>query len=138
MSTVGYTGNFRTDLFTVRDGEVRLLGSQCGVCQSLAFPKHAVCAVCLSADDPRVAELGPGGVLYTFAIVRQAPREFPTPYVIGYVDLDQGVRVFTQIVVPKPEELRLGARMRATLGPVSLDSDGAQRITYVFTTEIGA
>jgi uncharacterized OB-fold protein len=131
MNNVVALEPFREHLFIVTDGGVRLLGSRCTSCSALAFPRRRVCASCRSFDSAEDVELASHGTLYTYAIVRQAPQQFPVPYVIGYVDTDDGVRVFTRIQVDDPSTLRLGARMRADLGALGAGID--LRSTYTFT-----
>jgi uncharacterized OB-fold protein len=92
-----------------------------------------VCASCRS-DNLRRVRQGRTGCLYTYAIERQAPKEFPTPYIIGYVDLDEGVRVFTRVMTSSEQDLRLGMRME--LRAASLTSaDGSDTVAYAFRPE---
>ncbi len=135
MTEVRDPAPFRDGIFVDTGGEVRLLGSRCRACGAQAFPRRTVCARCLSDHDGEEVRLGPTGVLYTYAVVRQAPAEFPTPYVIGYVDLDEGVRVFTQVRTDHPERLGLGQRMRAVVAPMSPAPDGHGRVSYMFQPE---
>lgn len=127
MSAPGSPVPFRADVLEIEDDGVHLIGSRCDGCGALACPPRRVCATCRSTRLSRV-RLGGSGRLYTYAIVRQAPKEFPTPYVIGYVDLDEGVRVFTR-VLPGPErDLRLGMPMTLRAAP---QPDGAT-VAYAF------
>jgi len=124
---------FRTDALEIDGERVHLIGSGCDSCGAHAFPPRRVCASCRSSNLRRV-RLGGTGRLYTYAIVRQAPKEFPTPYIIGYVDLDEGVRVFTRVMTSSEQDLRLGMRM--TLRAASLPSaDGSDTVAYAFTPE---
>lgn len=123
---------FRGDVLEVDGDQVQLLGSRCGSCGQLAFPQRRVCANCQSAAHQEPLRLSQAGTLYTYAIVRQAPRQFPTPYVIGYVDLDEGVRVFTQIVTKQPESLRLGMRMTLTSILMESPVSGDSTVAYAF------
>lgn len=75
----------------VGDGSVRLRGTRCPSCEQRSFPARHVCFGCNSGSLEDV-QLGPGGTLYSYAIVHVAPAR-STPYTIGYVDLDDGVRV---------------------------------------------
>lgn len=126
--------HFRTGLFREDGRSARLLASKCNVCGALAFPSRTVCAQCNGFDGQQIVELSEQGVLYAFAVVRQAPKQFPTPYVIGYIDTDDGVRVFTQITAADPSALRLGARMRSIVSVMAEPSDegSGDRVTYTF------
>lgn len=119
----------------IEGDQVRLQGCSCAACGTVAFPPRKVCAACRSTDVQHVL-LGPGGTLYTYAIVRQAPRDFPTPYVIGYVDLDEGVRVFTRVIAEAERDLRLGLRVSLIAAPLRAgDPDGP--LAYAFRPEGG-
>ncbi len=125
---------FREGLFTVGEGTggvPRLIGSRCLSCGILSFPKRVTCARCGDTNEQEEALLGPLGHIYTFAVVRRAPEAFPTPYVIGYVDLDEGVRVFTQFVTHDADSLRLGMRVELALGDLG-DATTATHSTYKF------
>jgi hypothetical protein len=115
----------------------RLVGSRCGRCGAHAFPKRIVCARCRAMDDQDDVLLGPSGSLYTFATVQHAPERFPTPYVIGYVDLDEGVRVFTQVETDDPAVLQLGQRMTLTIGELSGGDRGEVQLAYRFRPDPG-
>ena len=124
---------FRADALEIDRDQVYLIGSRCESCGALAFPPRQVCASCRSAELRRV-RLGGIGRLYTYGIVRQAPKEFPTPYIIGYVDLDEGVRVFTRVITGSEQDLRLGMRMTLKAAPLP-SADGGHTVAYAFTPE---
>lgn len=126
---------FRDGIFTqVGNPRVtKLIGSRCVYCGCLSFPNRLTCARCRADSAGLVeVELGPGGHLYTFAHVLQAPKPFRPPYVIGYVDLDEGVRVFTQFEVADAAELQLGMRVEACVGRLYTDDEGIDVLTYKF------
>lgn len=120
---------------TETGGGPRLIGSRCGSCGALAFPRRMTCARCKEVGGQGEVRLGPSGSLYTYALVRQAPEQFPTPYLIGYVDFDEGVRVFTQIETDDPAALRLGQRMHLVIGELGHDAEGRPRLVYRFRPE---
>jgi uncharacterized protein len=124
---------FRADALEIDGDLVHLIGSSCDSCGAHAFPPRQVCASCRSAELRRVRLSGMGS-LYTYAIVRQAPKQFPTPYIIGYVDLDEGVRVFTRVATSSEQDLRTGMRMTLKAAPLPSDS-GGHTVAYAFTPE---
>jgi uncharacterized protein len=117
--------------WTVRDGAVRLHGSKCGRCGTVAFPPHKLCPACGAESGQAQVELSPVGKLYTFSEVHVAPKGFPTPYAVGYVDLPEGVRLFGQIDA-KAAELEVGEEVAVTLGPVRTDAGGQPVVSYKF------
>lgn len=117
---------FRHDDLSSR---VRLIGTRCRRCAVRAFPARAVCASCRGRDLVE-SELGPYGRLYTFAVVHQAPVPFTPPYAIGYVDLDEGVRVFAQL--EELENLVEGRRVELVVGTLYTDPEGEPVLAYKF------
>lgn len=54
------------------------------------------------------------GTLHTFSVVRRSFYEnLPAPYVLGIVELDEGVRVTAHVVEVDPELVKIGMRLRA-------------------------
>jgi uncharacterized OB-fold protein len=82
------------DLIETVDG-YRIRGSECCRCGSRFFPRRATCLSCASRKL-RDMLLGPLGRLYSFTTVHVSLSR-ATPYTIGYVDLDEGVRLLTTI-----------------------------------------
>ena len=93
--------------------ECFLVGVGCQECGALAFPCRQVCPECMSSDVVG-ARLANRGILYSFTTVHVSAGR-PTPYTIGYVDLDDGVRVLCEIDVASGEP-RIGQRMRIVSG----------------------
>jgi uncharacterized OB-fold protein len=80
---------------------------RCGGCQQFVFYPRAVCPACLSDDLVWTAVSG-RGVIHAFTIpYRQAPE----PYVVVLVELEEGVRMLSNLVgvEPKPEAVRIGS-----------------------------
>lgn len=75
-------------------------------------------------DDLEWVEASGYGTLYSFSVVHRTPNaEFAddVPYVLGLVDLDEGVRLTTRIVDADPEALTIGTRVEVVLRPVGDD-----------------
>ena len=111
------------------NGEVRLIGMRCPVCDTRAFPAKDICHECANEKGLEPALLSPTGTLYSFAEVRAAPKGFPSPYVIAYVDLPEGVRLFGQVDHPAAE-LKMDEPVRLVLGQVKTNPDGVPVISY--------
>lgn len=80
------------------DGDVRLRGVQCADCGMKVFPVTDVCPDCLSTSLKELM-LGGEGRLYSYTTVHVAPPGWQTPYVVGYVDTPEGVRLFGKVKV---------------------------------------
>lgn len=83
---------------------------KCRSCGTLRFHPRALCPGCLSSDVEYVRASGRGRV-YTFTVTyqNQAPgfRE-ELPYVMAYVELDEGPRLLTNVVGSAPDEVHIG------------------------------
>jgi uncharacterized OB-fold protein len=95
------------------DGSAALVTGRCYSCGTAWFPFGSVCPGC-AALDPRRELAGPAGTLYSFTTVHVSSAR-PTPYSLGYVDLDEGVRVLATIE-SSPEELAVDAPCRLEVG----------------------
>ena len=114
-----------------REGErVVLVGRKCQTCGKVAFSAAHYCDVCCGQSFAP-AEIGSAGKLYSFSEIHIAPRAFKTPYVVGYVDMSETVRVFGQIE-NAAADLRPGARVEVTVGPVRTDDSGHAVESYKF------
>jgi uncharacterized OB-fold protein len=72
------------------------------------------------------------GTLYTYTIVYQGKPNFKAPYSIGYVDLKEGVRIFTPLFDVAPEELKIGTEMELVFRSMSEISDRSGVLVYGF------
>jgi hypothetical protein len=83
---------------------------KCRACGTVRFYPRALCPECLSTDTEYLRCSGRGRV-HTFTVTHQnqAPgfRE-ELPYVMAYVELDEGPRLLTNVVGSKPEEVQIG------------------------------
>ena len=83
---------------------------KCRDCGDLRFHPRAQCTNCLSPHTEWVRCAGRGKV-YTFTTTYQnnAPgfRE-SLPYVMAWVELDEGVKMLTNVVECRPEDAKIG------------------------------
>lgn len=87
---------------------------RCASCgRFVHFPRRA-CPHCGGADLP-FTEVSGRGVVHTFSVVHRGFLPgFTPPYVIAWIDLPEGVRVFGNVVGGDPEEVRIGMPVRLT------------------------
>ncbi len=91
----------------------KLVAQFCARCNSYQHYPKPVCGRCWGSDlEWRV--LAGTGKVYTFTIVHRGPsKEFSdTPYAVGLVDLDEGVRMMGGLSAPVLEELHIGDPVR--------------------------
>ena len=117
------------------DGTARLIGTECGDCGAKVFPPVHVCPACMS-ENVRETELSTVGTLYSWSVVHVAPKNWHVPYIAGYVDLPEGVRVFTHVVDAEPDALEMDMAVRLTTAVLG-EADGEPVESYAFTPAKG-
>jgi uncharacterized OB-fold protein len=108
-------------LFTVGgDGAPSLLGSRCESCGEVAFPARKVCPRCKRFSTVP-ANIGQRATLFSFTVCHAAPAGWEAPYLQAYVELPEGIRVFTLVsasVEPSTGALQTGMPMQLEVEPV--------------------
>ena len=97
------------DEFWQATSEGRLVLAHCDECEEVIwYPRH-MCPVCGGTAVSWVDASGHGTV-YSFTVVYRSPGIFQSavPYVVAYVELDEGPRVLTNIIDCDPEQVRIG------------------------------
>lgn len=81
-----------------------LLIQQCDDCTQHIFYPRSICPHCFSDHISWVKATGKGRI-YSYTVVHRAfgPFAAETPYVVGLVELDEGVRMMTRILGPREE-----------------------------------
>lgn len=100
-------------------GELRF--QQCPSCHQITHPPTPMCPACGSFERGTVASSGRGEV-YSF-IVNHHPQVpgFTYPLVVALVELDEGVRMVTNLVGVAPDEVHIG--LPVELEVVVVDGD---------------
>lgn len=104
--------------------------SQCDSCRRSWFPPLRVCPDCNSEEISPVQLTGRGS-LYSYTIVHVGRGDLPTPYALGMIDLDAGVRVFAQVDLTS-DGLHVGDLMEASRGAIRTLPDGSVLEGYRF------
>jgi uncharacterized protein len=89
---------------------------KCRTCGTVFYYPRSFCPEDLSADLEWLRCSGKG-TIYTFTITRQnqsAGFRDKVPYVMAYVELEEGVRMLTNIVGCTPEEVKIGMPVEVT------------------------
>jgi uncharacterized OB-fold protein len=103
-----------------------LLIRRCRACEAfmsptggLGTPLRPRCAICFS-PELEWAPAGGRGTLYSFAIQHQVyDAAFDVPYNLAVVELDEGVRLTTNVVGCANDELWIGMPLEVTFERVS-------------------
>ena len=89
---------------------------KCRACGRVFYYPRGFCLHDLTADFDWLRCSGKGTV-YTFTVTRQnqsAGFRDNLPYVMAYVELEEGVRMLTNIVDCDPEQVRIGMPVEVT------------------------
>jgi uncharacterized OB-fold protein len=89
-----------------------LLVPRCTACGDAFWYPRTFCPFCHSTELSWEPASG-GGTIYSFTVVERGmgPWEAVVPYVVAYVQLDEGPRLLTNIVDSEPAELSVGQRV---------------------------
>lgn len=93
--------------------EERLTIQRCATCGQHQFYPRAFCTACLSEQLAWVDSAGAGSI-YTFTICRVPAHPSmadKVPYAVAVIELDEGVRMLTNIVDSAMDRIRIGARV---------------------------
>ena len=88
--------------------EHRLLVQRCKDCHKNIFYPKSLCPYCMSSNLEWFQSSGKGRV-YTYSVVEAAtPEAFQgaAPYILGVIDLEEGVRMLSWIIDCKPEDVK--------------------------------
>lgn len=107
-----------------------LTGYRCTSCGSLDFPKPTICSTCWNEDFERVP-LSRTGVLYSVTDIYIGQAGMQTPYVFGYIDLPENLRVFAQLQ-GEPGSFRCDDKVELAVGPIRMNRDGLPITSYMF------
>lgn len=98
-----------TESFWAATAQGRFELQRCNSCKSVIWFPRRVCPVCYTEDISTFDASGKGTV-YSFTIVRKGQGDYKgaAPYVYGYVQLEEGPRVLTNIVDCDVESVKVG------------------------------
>ena len=103
--------------------ERRLIIQTCERCGRNQFYPRSVCRYCGGSALRWIESTGRGRI-YTFSVVYRPPTpEYAAdvPYALGLVDLDEGVRMLTNVLDDDPDSLAIGDRVEVVFDEVTPD-----------------
>lgn len=90
-----------------------LVLQQCAACGTVRYYPRALCTKCLSAQTTYIRASG-RGTIYTYTVTHQnqAPGfRDELPYVMAYVQLEEGPRVLSNVVRTPIDQVSIGLRV---------------------------
>lgn len=111
--------------------EGRLLLPKCNDCGELIWYPRLFCPFCASTSVA-YTEVSGRGTVYSFTIMRRGSGPFRdhAPYVLAYVELEEGPRLMTNIVGADPESVFVGQPVQVVFEPAGA-GDAVPRFTPV-------
>lgn len=94
----------------------RLVLPRCRQCGTYIWYPRTFCPICHTSDVDWVGSEGRGRI-YSFTVSRRGPGPWSerAPYVIAYVELEEGPRVMTNIVGCDPDDVAIGQLVTAVI-----------------------
>lgn len=107
-----------TEPFWEGCAEERLVLPRCVQCGYLIWYPRRFCPACASTDVTW-EEVSGRGTVYSFTVMRRGagPYADAAPYVIAYVELEEGPRVLTNVVGVQPDQVEVGQAVQVVFDP---------------------
>ena len=123
---------FHPDLLEVpEDGSPPYLkGYKCKQCGQLDFPKLSPCPNCWG-EEFEVVKLSRKGNLYSVTDIFIGQAGMQTPYIFGYIDLPEDLRIFARLE-GEPECYKCDEEVELTTGTIRMNKDGLPITSYMF------
>ena len=107
------------------------VGKKCRHCGEYFIGFPIFCLKCSSTDLEPV-ELGKEGVLQTYTIIYTPPAGWQgsVPYVLGSVELPEGVDLLTEVIGLPKEDIKIGMKLFMVLRVGGKDAEGNEIMVY--------
>jgi hypothetical protein len=112
----------------------KLIIQKCAHCHKFRFYPQNICPFCQSNQFKWVEATGRGHIFSFSVVYRAADKAFANhaPYILALVELDERVRMKSQIIEANPDNLKIGQRVEVVF------KDLTEEITLPFFKPIGA
>jgi uncharacterized protein len=125
---------FENIYYRLKNNQPYLIGSRCKNCNHVAFPKREICPACVTQGNMQDVDLNRKGKIDTFSVLHVGAKGFPVPYVVGYVQMAEGPRIFA--LIQGDEETRnlleIGREVELVLGKICDDEQGNEVMGFQF------
>jgi uncharacterized OB-fold protein len=116
------------------DEKPQLIGSQCPSCGEIFFPANPVCVNCQNQTMKDI-KLSRRGKVWTYTTVMLAPPQWyqgPVPFDLGYVELPEGVRIWTRLLGAEAGTFKIGQEVELDIDVMQEDGEGNEILGYCF------
>ena len=124
---------FTIEQFYKHINQGKLLGGKCRKCGKIHLPPRPLCDNCFSKDF-EWTEIPTKGKLSTYTVIHVAPTQFQsmTPYAMGIVELEDGLRIPGMIRGVPLEQIRIGMDLAIDFGTCLATQPWPQWPRYYF------
>jgi hypothetical protein len=114
-------------------GQQKLMAGKCVKCGKIHLPPRPLCDNCFSQQFEWVAVSGKGKLL-TYTVISIAPEQFQalTPYAVGIVGLENGLKIPGMIQNATQQQLQIGMELNLDFGTCSAPHKWPQWPRYCF------
>jgi uncharacterized protein len=114
-------------------GQQKLMAGKCLKCGKIHLPPRPLCDNCFSQQFEWVAVSGKGKLL-TYTIISIAPEQFQalTPYAVGIVGLENGLKIPGMIQNATQQDLQIGMELNLDFGTCNAPQKWPQWPRYCF------
>lgn len=112
-----------------------LIGSVCKNCGEKYFPKRNLCPKCRRRSRIEEIKFSGEGKIFSHTTIYAPPDGFESqkPYVLAIIKLKEGPKVTAQVVDCKPEEVKIGKKVKLVFRKIITSRDaGIIRYGYKF------
>jgi hypothetical protein len=111
----------------------KLMAGKCQKCGKIHLPPRPLCDNCYSQQFTWVNISGKGKLL-TYTVIHVAPQQFQalTPYAVGIVELENGLKIPGMIQCVAQEQLKIGMELILDFGTCSTPQQWPQWSRYCF------
>ncbi|MHA1754144.1 MAG: Zn-ribbon domain-containing OB-fold protein, partial [Candidatus Odinarchaeia archaeon] len=102
----------------------RLEGAKCLKCGKIFFPPRIICSKCKS-KELEIIPLPRKGKVVTYTVVHNAPQNYKVyvPYIVALIELENGVRVTSQLTDCDPDKIKIGTPVEAVIRRLYTDGE---------------
>jgi uncharacterized OB-fold protein len=108
-----------------------LIATRCKSCSQIYFPPLQRCLECYGKDMEEI-KLAKQGKLYTYTIVQMPVSHYKPPFALAWVELPEGVRVFTQLKNWENAKLQIGMDVNLVIDTLWEEED---KVVYGYKFE---
>lgn len=114
-----------------------LTGNHCETCKSDYYPSKQLCPKCRRKGKLVEKQMPLKGKIYSYSEVHAAPKGFEheSPYFLAVIELENGVKVLSQVIDSAPESVVIGAPVEVRFRKIFEDNEEGA-IAYGFKFKV--